>query len=62
MFTFEDYDLITKVLEKAIENVDAELFDELLVLRGKIADEVMKDDKESTKLMNYFDVRLDIAE
>lgn len=59
MFTVEDYKLIGKMVEVAIERTDEDLFDRLLNLRGRIGDEVMNDEIEGKRLLDYLKTQLE---
>ncbi len=60
MFKVEDYILVSRLAQEAIKNLDENLLDELLALRGKIGDEVMNDEIENKKLIAFLDSQLGI--
>lgn len=62
MFRVEDYISITKAIAVVSNSSDVVLANELLVLRSRISDDIMKDYGESKLLMSYLELKVDDAE
>lgn len=54
-FKFDDYILMDKLIERAIDDHDIETLSELQSLRMRIAQEIVKDENEYIKLDTYLE-------
>ncbi len=58
MFTIEDYKLMDRMIKIAIEKVDTDLYNQLVMLRVRIGNELAVDDSEKQKLFAYLHMKV----
>ena len=58
MFTVEDYKLMNDLAKMAVEKLDEELLERILLTKGKIGVEVARNPEENDKLIVYLDEEL----
>lgn len=61
MWLAEDYKLMDKLAELAIEKLDDNLLSEIAIVRGKIGNEI-NDEIERKILIDYLDTKLGVTE
>lgn len=59
MFRVEDYISLTSAIGIITKESDEVLFDELVTLRSRISDVIMKDFGENKRLMTYLEAKSD---